>query len=108
MQRFWMRLAVWLGKHAGVVAVIGLLITLLMGFGITQLKFQTGQDSYFNKDDQVYKDSVAYQDLFGGQAMLTLVTMDEGHTVDELFTEENRAQFDDVAEQLRASADVEG
>ena len=107
MQRFWMRLAVWLGKRAGVVAVLGLLVTLFLGFGITQLEFQTGQDSYFNKSDQVYKDSVAYQDLFGGQAMLTLVTMDEGHTIDELFTEANRAQFNDVAEQLRADPSVE-
>jgi len=107
MQRFWMRLAVWLGKHAGLVALLGLLVTLVLGFGITRLEFQTGQDSYFNKSDQVYKDSVAYQDLFGGQAMLTLVTMDEGHTVDELFTEENRAKFTDVAEQLRADGSIE-
>src|SRR4051812_17933947 len=107
MQRFWMNLAVWLGKHAGVVAVVGLLITLVLGFGITQLKFQTGQDSYFNKSDQVYKDSVAYQSLFGGQAMLTLVTMDDGHKIDELFTAENRAKFTDVAEQMRASDNVE-
>ncbi len=32
-------------------------------------------DSYLNQDDQVDKDSVAYQDLFGGQAMLSLVTL---------------------------------
>ncbi len=107
MQRFWMRLAVWLGKRAGLVAVLGLLMTLILGFGITRLEFQTGQDSYFNKTDQVYKDSVAYQSLFGGQAMLTLVTMDEGHTIDELFTRENRAQFTDVAEQLRADESIE-
>ena len=42
----------------------------MLGFGITQLEFATGQDSYLNKDDQVYNDNVAYQDLFGGQAML--------------------------------------
>ncbi len=107
MQRFWMRLAVWLGKHARWVAVLGLVVTLFLGFGITQLEFQTGQDSYFNKSDQVYKDSVDYQELFGGQAMLTLVTMDEGHTIDELFTEENRAQFEAVAEELRADDSVE-
>lgn len=107
MQRFWMRLAVWLGKHAGLVALLGLIVTLLFGFGITQLEFQTGQDSYFNKDDQVYKDSVAYQDLFGGQAMLTLVTMDEGHTIDELFTAENRARFTEAAEALRADEHVQ-
>jgi hypothetical protein len=47
---------------------------------------KTGQDSYLNKSDQVYKDSVAYQHLFGGEAMLTLVTMDKGHAVNELFT----------------------
>ena len=62
----------------------------MLGLGITQLEFATGQDSYLNKDDQVYKDNVAYQDLFGGQAMLTVITMDEGHTVDELFTAESR------------------
>ena len=66
----------------------------MLGFGITKLEFATGQDSYLNKSDQVYKDNVAYQDLFGGQAMLTLVTMDEGHTVDELFTRRTSAQFD--------------
>ena len=78
MQRFWSWLAVKLGKHAGIVSVVGLVVTLVLGFGITQLEFATGQDSYLNKNDQVYKDNVAYQDLFGGQAMLTVITMDDG------------------------------
>jgi hydrophobe/amphiphile efflux-3 (HAE3) family protein len=93
MERFWSRLAVVLGKHAGVVSVIGLIVTLVLGYGITRLEFATGQDSYLNKSDEVYEDSVAYQDLFGGQAMLTVITMDEGHTVDELFTPEGIDQF---------------
>ena len=88
VHRFWSRLAVELGKRAGLVSVIGLLVTLILGFGITRLDFATGQDSYLNKSDQVYKDNVAYQGLFGGQAMLTVITMDQGHTVDELFTAE--------------------
>src|SRR5262249_44362682 len=66
---------------------------VVAGYGITKLEFATGQDSYLNKSDQVYKDSVKYQDLFGGEAMLTLVTMDEGHKVNELFTPENIAQW---------------
>ncbi len=42
-------------------------------------------------------DNVDYQKLFGGQAMITLVTMDEGHTVDELFTAEQATRsFDKV------------
>ncbi len=66
--------------------MIGLLITLALGAGISRLEFATGQDSYLNKDDQVYIDNVEYQSLFGGQAMLTVITMDQGHHVDELFT----------------------
>ena len=85
MQRFWSWLAVELVRRAGLVALVGLIITLVLGYGITRLEFATGQDSYLNKSDQMYKDNVAYQNLFGGQAMLGLVTMDEGHTVDELF-----------------------
>ena len=93
MQRFWSYVAVQLGKRAGVVSVVGLLITVGLGLGITKLDFATGQDSYLNKSDQVYKDNLAYQDLFGGQAMLTVISMNEGHTVDELFTSATRSQF---------------
>ncbi|HEX2381840.1 MAG TPA: MMPL family transporter [Acidimicrobiales bacterium] len=108
MYRFWSRLAVELGKRAGLVSVIGLLVTLILGLGITRLDFATGQDSYLNKSDQVYKDNVAYQALFGGQAMLTVITMDPGHTIDELFTAENRQQFTQMHETLAATGDYQG
>ena len=108
MQRFWSRLAVELGKRAGLVSLVGLIVTLTLGYGITKLEFATGQDSYLNKSDQVYKDNVAYQDLFGGQAMLTVISMDEGHTVDELFTPEGIAQFEDFAQTLEDSGQVHG
>ena len=78
MRTFWSNLAVQHGKRAGLVSVIGLLVTGLLGFRITKLQFSTGQDSYLNKGDQVAKDNVAYQKLFGGQIMIVLFTMDEG------------------------------
>src|SRR5689334_4026597 len=84
MQRFWSWLAVNLGKRAGLVSVVGLLVTVALGAGITQLHFTSSQDAYLNKSDQVYKDNVAYQRLFGGEAMLTVITMDRGHNVVEL------------------------
>jgi hydrophobe/amphiphile efflux-3 (HAE3) family protein len=108
MQRFWSVLAVNLGKRAGLVSVIGLLVTVVLGLGITQLEFATGQDSYLNKDDRVFKDNVAYQDLFGGQAMLTVITMDEGHTVDELFTAEGRDQLTKFHDELVKTGAVHG
>ena len=106
MRRVWAWMAINFGKHAGIVGVIGLAITLLLGLGITRLDFATGQDSYLNKDERVYKDSVAYQDLFGGQAMVSLFTMDEGQTVTDLFTPENIEHLGEVEAGLRATEGV--
>ena len=106
MRKFWSNLAVQLGKRAGMVAAIGLLITGILGFGITKLEFATGQDSYLNSSDQVAKDNVAYQDLFGGQIMIVLLTMDEGHTVDELASPENRAVLEAAKAELEENPHV--
>ena len=108
MRRVWAWMALNFGKHAGIVGVVGLAITLILGVGITKLDFATGQDSYLNKDEQVYKDSVAYQDLFGGQAMVTLFTMDDGQRVTDLFTPENIAHLQQVEEDLRQTEGVFG
>ncbi len=106
MQRFWSSIAVQLGKHAIWVTLIGLVATVGLGLGITQLKFATGQDSYLNTNEAVYKDNVVYQGLFGGQAMLTVVSMDPGHTIDELFTGDGARQLRDFHDTLEASGQV--
>ncbi|MBS1836184.1 MAG: RND family transporter [Actinobacteria bacterium] len=108
MQRFWSWLAVNLGKHAIVVTAVLAAFTVLVGTGITRLQFATGQDSYLNSNDQVYKDNVVYQKLFGGEAMLSVITMDPGHTVDELFTPEGLDTFRKVTEQVEATKGVQG
>ncbi len=108
MKKFWGALAVQLGKRAGLVSVVGLLVTISLGLGISQLKFSTSQDSYLNKTDQVYKDNVAYQKLFGGEAMLVLVTMDRGHTVSELASPSNRAVFARTEKQMLATTGPPG
>jgi hydrophobe/amphiphile efflux-3 (HAE3) family protein len=103
MERFWRWLAVMLGKRAGIVSIIGLLLTVALGAGITQLKFTSSQDAYLNTSDQVFKDNVAYQKLFGGEAMLTVITMDRGHTVAELLDDANRAKLRAVGKKLAAN-----
>jgi len=50
MQKFWAWLGLNLGRRAGVVSIVGLVITVALGFGIPKLEFATGQDSYLNKD----------------------------------------------------------
>ncbi len=107
MGRFWSWLAVWCGKHAGLVGIIGLLLTLTLALGTTQLKFQTSQASYLNKSDQAYKDDVRYEHLFGGQAMVIMFTMTGGRTVDQLFTPANLAKFEALDAELHANAKKE-
>lgn len=93
MQRFWSAAAVQLGKRAGIVALVGVLVTAVLGLGITRLHFATGQDAYLNKSDRVYQDNLRYQSLFGGEAMLGVIAMHPGHTVDELLDGSGRAQL---------------
>ncbi len=100
MPKFWSMLAVQLGKRAGLVGSVVLLITVVLGVGLTRLEFATGQDSYLNSDEQIAIDNVAYQDLFGGQIMLTMFTLDEGVTHADVVTGANRQTFLDVAEEL--------
>ena len=105
MHKYWSWLGLNLGKHAGIVSIVGLMITVVLGFGITRLEFATGQDSYLNRDEAVYKDSVAYQDLFGGQAMLSLVSMREGD-ISSLFTPENVETWLGVKADLEKGGDL--
>ena len=106
MHKFWGWLGLNLGKHWIIVLTLGAVLTVGLGYGITNLKFATGQDSYLNRSDQVYKDNVKYQKLFGGQAMLTLVTMQPGHDVTELFTKANIAQWKAIEHTLRANSQI--
>jgi hydrophobe/amphiphile efflux-3 (HAE3) family protein len=104
MQRFWSNLAVQLGKRAGLVTAVGLVVTLFMGVGITQLRFATGQDSYLNRDDAVAIDNVEYQRLFGGQAMLSVISLRDGARVESLFDRDGRARMQRFAERLEVGA----
>jgi hypothetical protein len=107
MQRFWSRFAVVMGKRAGLVSLAGLVVTLALGAGISRLDFATGQDSYLERDSTVYRDNVAYQRLFGGQAMLGVITMDEGHTVAELF-DDGASELRRLHDDLAATGDYQG
>ena len=102
MQKYWAWLGLNLGKRAGVVSIVGLVVTVVLGAGITRLEFATGQDSYLNKNEEIYENSVAYQDLFGGQAMVTLVTLGEGQNLTDLFTPEAVETWERVDAEIKA------
>ncbi|WP_430233780.1 efflux RND transporter permease subunit [Nitrosomonas communis] len=106
MHKLWSSMAINLGKRAALVGVIVFVVTAVLGAGLSKLEFATGQDSYLNTDSKIYRDNVEYQDLFGGQAMLTLFTMDEGKTVTDLFTPENLQAMEEIEADVLADDGV--
>ena len=103
MHKIWGWLGLNLSRHWIIALLIGAVTTVGLGFGATKLEFSTGQENYLNKSDPVYKDSVAYQTTFGGQAVIALVTMDPGHKVNELFTAANIALWKAAEREIRDS-----
>ncbi|MGH9920841.1 MAG: efflux RND transporter permease subunit, partial [Nitrososphaerales archaeon] len=98
--RAWEWLGLNLGRRAGVVGAIGLLVTLVLGFGITTLTFTTSNADYLNKTDQAYIDSVHYASDFGGDPMAMLFTMNRGQTIDNLFTPANQQLMKTLGQKL--------
>jgi uncharacterized protein len=103
MQRFWARMAFQLGKQMRWVVLAAAILTALLALGLRNLEFATGQDSYLNPDEQIAIDNEEYQDLFGGQAMVTLFTAEgDGDLVDLLADPANRGQIERIADEVRA------
>ncbi|MCK9925275.1 MMPL family transporter [Frankia sp. AgPm24] len=83
-----------------------LIVTAILGFGLTRLEFTTSQDNYLNSDSRIAKDNVEYQSLFGGEAMITLFTVAPGSHTADLFTPRNIAQFRKLQRDLDADPHI--
>ena len=91
MRRTWEWLGLNLGKRAGIVALVGLVVTVTLGLGVVKLRFSTSNSDYLNKNDPAWIDNLKYTSLFGGDPMVVLFTMNRGSTVDNLLTPANQA-----------------
>ena len=106
MQRAWTGIAHFLTSHAGIVLAGALAVSIVLAVGASRLTFATGQDSYLNSDSEIAIDNEAYQDLFGGEAMLSAFEVPEGRSIVELFTAENIAEFDRLQAELAETPGV--
>ncbi len=100
MRRTWEWLGLNLGRHAGMVAAIGLVVTLVLGLGVSRLTFSTGNSDYLNKNDPAWLGNQQYSSLFGGDPIAVLFTMDRGKNVDDLLTPANQAEMDRIDHRL--------
>ena len=84
----------------GVVACIGLALTLLLGIGLTMVRFSTSDSDYLNGNDPAAIGNREYTSLFGGDPIVVLFTMKPGTTVDNLLTPANQATMQRVDQRL--------
>ena len=85
MTQLWRTAGVALGRN-WVAVLIGIaVVTAALLFGLTQIEFATGQDSYLNPDSQAALDNVEFQDEFGGETVVLLFSAQDGRDITELF-----------------------
>jgi hypothetical protein len=101
MARMWQTVALVVGRHPVRVLVAVVATVAVLGVGASGLGFTTGQDTLVDPGSEVYQDNARYQDRFGGEPMLVLLTGD----IEDMTTP---AALDEVAaleEDLRTTGD---
>lgn len=101
MESRWRSAGIQLGKYWYVVVALAVAITGLLTFGLQQLEFATGQDSYLNPESQIAIDNVGFQDDFGGEQLILLFRGDEDVDVADLFAGDNLAELERLEAELR-------
>ncbi|MDX2379500.1 MAG: MMPL family transporter [Acidimicrobiia bacterium] len=102
MEQFWRATGVALGKYWKIVAAVVVVLTILFGFGLRNLEFATGQDSYLNPESQIAEDNVIFQEAFGGETVILLFTATGDAEVPDLFEGENLVTLTEITEELAA------
>ncbi len=103
MEQLWRRIGQALASNTKAVLAVCAVVTAVTAIGLTNLEFATGQDSYLDSESDIAQDNERYQDLFGGENMVVLFTVDEGSTVVDLFTPSNLAAFAEIDAELEAN-----
>lgn len=106
MEQFWRNAGVQLGKYWYAVLALSVAITGMLSFGLGQLEFATGQDSYLNPDSQVAIDNVEFQDDFGGEAIIVLFRAEDGADITDLFAGANLDELARLEAELREVPEV--
>ena len=98
----WDRMARVLVRRPVLVLCATFLVTAALSVGLVNLEFRTDQNTLVNSSSQVFKDNVRYQQEFGGDNMLILVS---GDPVD-LFSAKNIDALQQMEKDLRATPGV--
>jgi len=75
-QRVWRWASETATVHTKAVLAVVVLVTMVLGAGLTRLDFRTSEDTLVAPSSQVFRDDVRFQSQFGGETMIVLLTGD--------------------------------
>jgi hydrophobe/amphiphile efflux-3 (HAE3) family protein len=101
MEWIWRRIGRAIVGHGRAVGAVVVVVTLVLGVGLTRLRFETSQASLISPDSEVFKVSERYQGRFGGEPMIVLFS----GPVDELVAPADIAELGRLEDELRATGD---
>jgi uncharacterized protein len=101
MRTVWSSLSAAVTRHPGRLLAAVAAVVAALAVGLPQLDFVTGQDTMVDPGSEVYRINERYQDTFGGEPMLVLLTGDIRGMSTGAAQDEIRALEDD----LRASGE---
>jgi hypothetical protein len=76
MNRFWQRTGATVARHPARVLAGAAVTVALLAVGVTRLEFVTDQATLVPPSSEVYRDNARYQEGFGGEPMLVLLSGD--------------------------------
>ncbi|HEX6568310.1 MAG TPA: hypothetical protein VF015_04065, partial [Acidimicrobiales bacterium] len=97
MERMWARLASAVTHHPGRVLAVTAAVVALLAVGLPRLEFVTGQETLVDPGAEVSRRNARYQDAFGGEPMLVMLTGD----IRELSTGPALAEITALEQDLR-------
>ncbi|MDW3215418.1 MAG: MMPL family transporter [Ilumatobacteraceae bacterium] len=107
MESFWRATGINLGKYWKAVAAAVVAVTAILAIGLTQVEFATGQDSYLNPESQIALDNVEFQENFGGETVILLMSANEdGVDVADLVGPANLSALEQLTAELEAVDNV--
>jgi hypothetical protein len=96
-------IASWLTRRPWAVLGVAAVVSVVLALGLPRLDFETSQQGLIGEDHPISLQNAEFQRDFGGEAMIAVLTADDGQRIDDLFSSGNREEVRRLEDALRDS-----
>ncbi|OLN23674.1 hypothetical protein BTO30_03645 [Domibacillus antri] len=104
MNKIFTKIGDFIVKNSKLNIIAIVIMTLILGFGVTKLEMKMGNDVFVSSESDVFKDTATYQENFGGDGIYLLLGGDQ----DELISQETAKEIIRFTEEAVKIKDITG